>query len=327
MRTAGIIRIIVGLVIAVFLTAILVAALTGSNIIKNFGWNGSWIDRIVERSTYTYGGVNGDTNEIIVSDEARVDASTIRSIDIGWVSGNVNISIGSDDQIVFSESSYRSLTDQQKMRYSVSSNGTLQIRFRDDMENIFDWFSVDANMPSKDLTVEVPASLIGLLTDVEIDTVSADIDLSGVYGEKTEVSSVSGEIRCSNIVSDDFDVSSTSGSVICENCAADTLKINNVSGSTRAEGEFDEIKVEVVSGSVRLACANVPSKINVDGVSGSVTIALPENAEFTAKLDSVSGSISCAFPGTLGDDLVVVGNGNASYRVNTVSGSLKIEKN
>jgi len=41
----------------------------------------------------------------------------------------------------------------------------------------------------------------------------------------------------------------------------------------------------------------------------------------------VSGNLSCAFPGTLGNDLVVVGDGSANYRFNSVSGSVKIEKN
>ena len=50
-------------------------------------------------------------------------------------------------------------------------------------------------------------------------------------------------------------------------------------------------------------------------------------ASFTAKLDTVSGNLTCAFPGTLGSDLVVVGDGAASYRFNTVSGSLTIDKN
>ena len=65
----------------------------------------------------------------------------------------------------------------------------------------------------------------------------------------------------------------------------------------------------------------------MDGVSGRITIALPETAGFTAKLDTVSGSLSCAFPGTLGSDLVVVGDGNADYSFDTVSGSVSIDKN
>ena len=327
MKAAGIIRIIVGLVIAVLLTAILVVLLTGNNIFARLGWNNGWIDRFTDRTTYSSGGVNADTGEIVVSDKASVDATNIKRIKIDWVAGSVNLRVGSGNDIVFSESSYRDLTERQKMRFSVSDSGVLQINFCEDLENIFDWFDLDANMPAKTLTMEVPASLIGSLSGIEIGTVSSSIELSGVYGEKTNLTSVSGGIRCTDVACSSLEIGSTSGSIVCENSASDALRINNVSGSIRAEGEYDSVKAESVSGSVRLSCANLPESIDVDNVSGSVTIALPEGSSFTAKLDSVSGSVSCDFPGTIGDDMVVVGSGGEVYHVNTVSGSLKIEKN
>ena len=175
--------------------------------------------------------------------------------------------------------------------------------------------------------VEVPASLAGALQEVNIDVVSASVDLSGVYGTDTEINTVSGAINCTDVSVDKLSLGSTSGAIVCENTKAEQLHLNNVSGSMRAEGEFVEIDAETVSGSARLSCATAPSKIRVDGVSGSVTVSLPETAGFTAKLDSVSGSISCDFPGTLGSDMVVVGDGSANYRFGTVSGSLRIEKN
>jgi len=327
MRTAGIIRIIVGLVIAVLLTAILVALLTGNNMFARLGWNGGWINHFIDRATYTSGGISSDTGETVVSDQASVPADAVDQIKIDWVSGNVELRVGNGSDIVFYETSYRTLSDRQKMRYSVSSSGTLQIRFCDDLDNIFDWFNVDSNMPSKTLTMEVPAALIGKLSTLEIDTVSAGIDLSGVYGTKTDLETVSGGIHCADIAVNSLDLSSTSGSIACENASAKNLDLGNVSGSIRAEGEFEEINVESVSGSMRLSCATVPDKINADGVSGSITVLLPDSAGFTAKLDSVSGSISCDFAGTLGQDMVVVGDGSADYRFNTVSGSLHIEKN
>jgi hypothetical protein len=327
MRAAGIIRIIVGLVIAVLLTAILVVLLTGNNIFKQLGWDGGWINRIVDRTTYTSGGMNADSNEVIVSDQASVPASSIHKIKISWVAGSVNLRVGNGEDIVFSESSYRTLTDRQKMRFTVSDSGELRIEFCEDLENIFDWFSLDANMPAKTLTMEVPASLVGLLSDVDIETVSAGIDLTGVYGTKTDLSTVSGGIRCADILANELELGSTSGSIVCENCTSGSLKLNNVSGSMRAEGEYDRVKAESVSGSVNISSAKQPESIDVDGVSGSITIALPEGSNFTAKLDSVSGSVSCEFPGTIGDDMVVVGSGGAVYHINTVSGSLKIVKN
>jgi DUF4097 and DUF4098 domain-containing protein YvlB len=138
-------------------------------------------------------------------------------------------------------------------------------------------------MPSKTLTIEVPASLIGSLSKLEIDTVSAGIDVSGVYGTQTDLETVSGGIDCADIAVDKLDLSSTSGSIACENTRARKLDLDNVSGSIRAEGEFEEIDSESVSGSTRLSCATAPSKIDVDGVSGSITVSLPDSAEFHRK--------------------------------------------
>jgi len=327
MKAAGIIRIIVGLVIAVLLTAILVVLLTGNNIFARLGEEGSWVDRVFDRATYYSGGVNEDSNAVIVSDEARVPASNIKKIKIDWVAGGITLRVGTGEDIVFSESSNRDLTERQKMRYTVSESGTLQINYCENLDNIFNWFSLDANMPAKALVMEVPASLIGLLADLEIDTVSSNIDLSGVYGSKTNLSTVSGEIRCADIASPDLYLSSTSGTILCENTTASDLEIDNVSGGIRLGGEFEHIDVDTVSGSVQIAAANVPKSIDVDGVSGRITIALPETAGFTARLDTVSGALSCAFPGTLGSDLVVVGDGSADYSFDTVSGSVSIDKN
>ena len=327
MRAAGIIRIIVGLVIAVLLTAILVVLLTGNNIFARLGWNNSWVDRYTDRSSYSSGGVNGNTNEVVVSDKATVNAASVRKIKINWVAGSVNLRVGTGSDIVFSESSYRTLTDRQKMRYTISDSGVLEIRFCENLDNIFNWFSVDANMPAKTLTMEVPASLMAQLEKLEVDSVSANVDISGVYGANTDLSSVSGEIRCADVATQDLELSTTSGSVVCENCTSDKLEIDNVSGSIRAEGEFTRVRADTVSGEIRLALANMSESIVTNSVSGDVKLALPEGAGFTAKLDTVSGSISCAFPGTLGSDLVVVGDGKAEYRFSTVSGNLNIEKN
>jgi hypothetical protein len=327
MKAAGIIRIIVGLVIAALLTVILVVLLTGNNILSRMGTEGSWINRFVNGVTYYSGGVDEDTGAVVVSDKATVPASEIKKIKIDWVAGSVNVRVGTSDEIVFSESSYRNLTDRQKMRYTVSDSGVLQIHFCENLENIFDWFNLDANMPAKTLTMEVPASLIGMLAEVEVETVSANIDLSGVYGSKTDLSTVSGSINCTDVTAEDLELSSTSGSIVCDTCTANMLDIGNVSGSVNAAGEYTRVDVESVSGTINLSFSNVPDRLDADGVSGNVIVALPEGASFTAKLDTVSGNLSCAFPGTLGSDLVVVGDGTANYRFNTVSGSVKIEKN
>ena len=327
MKTAGIIRIIVGLVIAVLLTAILVALLTGNNILSRAGINGDWVNDVIDRTVYRSGGVDEDSGTVVVSDEARVSADGISKIKIDWVAGSVNVRVGTGDEIVFSESSYRELSDRQRMRYTVSDSGVLQLHFCQDLENIFDWFKLDANMPAKTLTMEVPASLIGQMDDFVIESVSAGVDVSGVYGVKTDLSTVSGAIHCTDVENEQLVLSSTSGAIVSESNTTQKLNMDNVSGSIRAVGEYGKVDVETVSGSINLAFATMPDDLKAESVSGSVTVALPEDANFTVRLDTVSGKLNCAFPGKVGSDLIVVGDGEAEYRFSTVSGNVNIEIN
>ncbi len=327
MRTAGIIRIIIGLVVAVLLTALLLAALFGQNVFQRLGWNNAGVRGwfFNDTSAVTSSGVDIDSGESAVTDMASVPAADVREIKIDWVSGSVEVRVGTGDEVVFYETARRTLTDEQKMRYSLSTSGVLQISFRKDIVNIFSWFNVDSSMPSKALIVEVPASLAGQLDNLDIDNVSARIEVSGVYGDKTEINSVSGSINCTDLVCEELELSSTSGSITCENCVVDKLQMDNVSGSMRAEGSFRDVRIETVSGSAKLESRTAPQEINGDSVSGSTTVILPEDSGFTAKLDTISGSLSCEFPGTLSDKKIVSGDGSGDYRFNSVSGGISIK--
>jgi hypothetical protein len=325
MRAGGIIRIIVGLVVAAVLTAFLVMALGGQNLFQRLGWNGNWNGFPFYYRSNT--SANFDDGFTVVSDTESIPASSVSKIKVDWVAGSVEVRVGDGDQITFYETASRELTDAQKMRYTLSDNGELRIKYCVDLENIFDWFNSNSyNVPSKALVITVPASLTGSLDQVNIESVSAEVTLDGVYGTKTAVSTVSGSVQALNLVCSKLDLGSTSGKVACENCTVDELDAGSVSGSIVLDGSFRDVDTENVSGSTRIACATQPEDINADSVSGSITILLPENAGFSAKLDTVSGSLSCAFAGTMSDTMVVVGDGSAKYSFETVSGSIRIEQ-
>lgn len=326
MRAGGIIRIIVGLVVAAVLTAFLVMALGGQNLFERLGWNGNWNGFPFYYSSNNQSSI--DDGSKIVSDTESIAASSVSQIKIDWVAGSVDIRVGEGDQITFYETANRALTDAQKMRYTLSSSGQLSIKYCADLENVFDWFNnANYNMPSKALVITVPASMIGSLDRLAIDVVSAEVTVDSVYGNETKINSVSGGIEALNLNCSTLDLESTSGRIATENCVAENVDVNAVSGNIRLSGTFNEVDTENVSGDTSITSTIAPEKINADGVSGNVTISLPSTAEFTAKLDSVSGGLSCSFPGTLSDKMVVVGNGSASYRFNTVSGSIRIEQN
>lgn len=66
--------------------------------------------------------------------------------------------------------------------------------------------------------------------------------------------------------------------------------------------------------------------LEADMVSGNIELVIPESSGFTVSFDSVSGKLNSDFEVTKEDDEYIFGDGNADYSVDTVSGSMRIEK-
>jgi len=320
MRTGGIIRILVGLIVAVLLTALLVLTLSGVNVFQRFGY-GEW-------NRWRNAGVSGasDTASIGTGETVSIAAGDVREIGIDWMAGGVELRVGEGEEIVFYETANADLTDEMRMRYSLT-NGKLNIQYWYNAERAWNWLNFGGNnWPTKRLTITVPASLMERLSELEIDTVSADIDIDGAYGRQTSLESVSGNIEAKNLAGNELEFSTTSGTLKAENCVARSLEVGSVSGSATIEGAFESVELESVSGSVKLQCLSTPVRLESDSVSGDVTIQLPADSGFTARLDTVSGRLTCELPGTMSDKRIVCGDGSAQYRINSVSGSVRIQQ-
>lgn len=319
MRTGGIIRIIISLLVAVALTAFLVLSLGGVNVFQQLGWDGRW-----DRWRGVRAPAASNSTFVTSNEPVSIQAADVYDIDIGWTAGVVELRVGTGDEIIFYESSGTNLTDATRMRYSLS-NGKLRIRYCDETKTIWSWFN-RVNIPTKDLFVTIPAAMIGSLSQLEVDTVSANIDAEGVYGGETSLETISGNIDCVNLSCDKLDLSTTSGAIKALDCATPDLEIDSVSGNATAEGSFTKIEADTVSGSIKLRCLVTPENLSGDSVSGDMTVQLPEGSSFTAQLDTVSGELSCELPGTMGKNRIVCGDGSNSYRLDTVSGNVRIQK-
>lgn len=126
---------------------------------------------------------------------------------------------------------------------------------------------------------------------------------------------------------EELTVSVVSAEVEVEAVAADRLEIASVSGNVRADmRRASQVKADSVSGRVDMCFDMAPEVINVDSVSGDVTLALPRSSGFTAEVDSVSGSVRGDFPmENLGKGRYVGGNGECDIDVDTVSGSVRFD--
>ncbi len=197
------------------------------------------------------------------------------------------------------------------------------------------------------LTLHVPKG-----ARLVIDTVSADITVSGVRGEQS-LQSVSGEVQTqaydapvtASAVSGEVTVTGNGGkSAVSTENVSGTSTVTGVRGSYKGEvvsGEIhatiaaaERIEVNSVSGDIELGAELTPtSRLDMESVSGGISLRLkpPVNADFD--VETFSGDIeNCFGPKardtskyTPGSELnFTQGNGGARVEMQTLSGEIKI---
>lgn len=261
-------------------------------------------------------------------DAYTVSAADVKELEINWVSGNVSFVSGSGSDISFQEKANVSLTNAQRLRCTLQ-NGKLKISYCQQAHNVWQWLDLASfNLPSKDLVVTIPADYIGVIRELEVQAVSADVQMHGVYADDTEIESVSGDIDASGIMGKKFSVATTSGEARVENIAVTKLDLESVSGELRCTGATaNQIEAETVSGNVTLSLDALPSELEADSVSGDITVLLYEkDANFTISLETVSGDVICQFPTVVQNGRYIAGDGLAKFKLGSVSGDFIINK-
>lgn len=106
---------------------------------------------------------------------------------------------------------------------------------------------------------------------------------------------------------------------VCNN-----LDIESVSGSVDVRCALNSLECESVSGSCSIYPTNIPKQLNLESVSGSLILGIPEDVGFRVDLDSVSGKIRSDFGTTFQDGQQVYGDGSCQIDAETVSGDIQI---
>lgn len=223
------------------------------------------------------------------------DASDVKKLHIEWVSGNVTVKTADQHNVTFR------VDGDSALPFSYRLNGNeLELRYpADDVIWKPAW-------GSKNLTITVPQSWYARETRIEVT--SAVVEVDGLSTEELKLDSTSGPITASGLCCDQIVASTVSGSVILEG-TAEELKLDTTSG--RCQAELDERVRE----------------IELDSVSGELELILPESLGFEAEVDTVSGSFRSDIPTTASSKGVYTcGNGECGISVDTVSGSITIQK-
>lgn len=162
-------------------------------------------------------------------------------------------------------------------------------------------------------------------------SVSFDINIpesvNSIYAE-----SVGGSIKLSNMSSGiNQRLKTVSGSIETDN--SKDLTATSISGSIKFRFSGSRLYAKTVSGRIRGDVLDIFQQGSVDlsSVSGSIHINAYSNFSADVTLKSVSGSVSCEFPILVQSQKKNhlegrIGEGAATVRINTTSGSIRIGK-
>ncbi len=168
------------------------------------------------------------------------------------------------------------------------------------------WGRDDNRTEPTNLEITIPKR-----ASVDIDSVSADVDVQQMAGRRLAVSSVSGNVVVS---------ASSPGEASFENVSGDTslritsgkVRVESVSGDVRLQGGLGgEVDLASVSGNVGLV-AQALDRLEVSTVSGDATLSAALKQAGTIKAETLSGTLALRLPPTTG----------AKVHVETFSGDI-----
>lgn len=274
------------------------------------------------------GGIFNMSNERYTGDTMERKSETIsedvKDIKIEWARGRVDVYESENDEIKVIQKAPSDMPENKLMKVTISGR-RLSIIDDSAKKNRGNFsINIDINNPPKtylevylpkrhfdkvsidgvSCTIETPNLDVG---DLEIDTVSGDISVSGTF-DKIDMNAVNGQIRGEGIT-------------------AKKIELDTVSGGIDVEGAFSDVSVTLVSGSSKIVSSTMLKSFESEGVSGSSTLTIPENDGFSVDFSKVSGSFKSDFDTIKSGNTYTYGDGSGDFSVDTVSGSVTIKKN
>lgn len=261
---------------------------------------------------------------IIHPGETRViDIETVTSLKVGLIGGQIDV-IAHDEPGARIEVHGVTVKD---LRIEVIGDAVEidhpQLRW-DNFLEVFRNFT--ASGPKAEISVAVPrtvalnlgvvsasALVAGLQNDARLNTVSGDLMVDGLTGDLT-VNAVSGDVQVRDLVG--------------------SLNANSVSGDVAATGTLAKATIDTVSGSTLIDSAGDLQSVNVNTVSGGLTVRMDEGHPANYVVRSVSGKVqvdgvmrsgigtgpTTNFAGSAGE----LSGSFADVRANSVSGDVTV---
>ncbi|OIB02754.1 hypothetical protein AK95_31885 [Paenibacillus sp. LC231] len=152
----------------------------------------------------------------------------------------------------------------------------------------FQLMSVDFRSPKGTLTIVLPSST--QLDELDLSTISDNIQVSGASSKVVDISVKSGSINMSGIQAEQLSVENISGSIRGSDIRASTRLVNH-SGNVVLKNMEGPLDIEVTSGNVNAGLLGV-SSVNILCRSGNVKVQPDPSFRGFYDLKTLSGSVS-----------------------------------
>lgn len=150
----------------------------------------------------------------------------------------------------------------------------------------------NARRVSSNLVISVPKA-----SSLEINNVSADIDVRGVFGEQ-QLEAVSGDIETETFA-EDIDINTVSGDIEITGEKQDTrVRLGSVSGDINIDDLSGEIDTETVSGDIEIENGAF-TRVIVNTVNGSINFNGQLLSGGRLEAETINGSVNIDFTGDL----------------------------
>ena len=242
----------------------------------------------------------------------------IANIDIDWITGNITIKLTDDKFLTIQEETKEELESDFKLRYMLEDS-TLYIKYsKSDLKDI--------DLPVKNLIINVPREYF--FDEIDIDSVSSFITVSGISVKNFECNTVSGRIQLSESnITHSFVVESTSGNVDAINLDyLDRVDISTISGNINIKAKMiNKAEFNTTGGNVYINVEKEFAELDFETISGNLELTLPENFSAVVTFDSVSGDFSTNHPSKISGEKYIFGEGDNRYKLESIYGDVIIK--
>lgn len=224
-----------------------------------------------------------------INETRQVDARA--RIDVSNIKGAVNISAWDRNEVGITGT----LGDGAK-RLAIDGGGSaLTIRVEGPDRNKGGWldWGSDSSMQETILNLKVPRA-----ASLEVGVVSAEIAIADTAGGEMQVDSVSGRMRLSGVQSPRLRLESVSGDVEFDG-KADDATIETVSGDVVARGIGGRTRVETVSGNLRVTASTALKNTEASSVSGDIEISGALDKGGRIEIETMSGDVRVNLPASV----------------------------